>query len=54
MKVETAADRGGRSTVYRLTKQLYKHTKATVSKEGNPMTTEETQTKRFETENQLP
>ena len=43
MKVETAAERGEMSTVYRLTKQLCRHTKASVSiakdKEGNPMTT---------------
>ena len=51
MKVETDADRGEMSTAYRLTKQLYRHTKASVSivkdKEGNPLTTEETQAKRW-------
>ena len=39
------------STVYRLTKQLSRHTKASVSivkdKEGNPLSTEETQAKRW-------
>ena len=42
-KVETAAERGEMSTVYRLTKQLCRHTKASViivkDKEGNPLTT---------------
>ena len=51
MKVETAAKRGKLSTVYRLTKQLCRHTKASVSivndKEGNPLTTEEIQAKRW-------
>ena len=51
MKVETAAERGEMSTVYRLRKQLYSHTQASVSivkdKEGNPLTTEETQAKRW-------
>ena len=51
MKVETAAERGEISTVYRLTKQLCRHTKASVSivkdKEGNPLTTEKTQAKRW-------
>ena len=51
MKVETAAERGELSTVYRLIKQLCRHTKANVSivkdKEGNHMPTEETQAKRW-------
>ena len=46
IKVETAAERGEMSKFYRLTKQLCRHTKASVSivkdKEGNPMTTDET------------
>ena len=46
MNVETAAERGEISTVYRLTKQLCRHTKTSVSivkdKEGNHLTTEET------------
>ena len=51
MKVETAAERGEMSTVYRPTKQLCRHTKACESivkdKEGNPLTTEETQARRW-------
>ena len=52
MKVETAAERGDMSTVYRLTKQLCRHTHASVSivkdKEGNPLTTEDIQAKRWD------
>ena len=51
MKEETATKRGEMSTVYRLTKQLCRHTKASVSivkdKEGNPLITEEIQVKRW-------
>ena len=51
LKVEIAAERGDMSTVYRLTKQLCRHTKASVSivkdKEGNSLTTEESQAKRW-------
>ena len=51
IKLETAAERGEVSTVYRLTKQLCRHTQASVSivndKEGNPRKTEETQPKRW-------
>ena len=51
IKVETAAERGETSTFYRLTKQLCRHTQASVSmvkdKEGNPLTTKETQAKRW-------
>ena len=50
MKVETAAERGEMSTVYRLIKQLCRHTQTSVSivknKAGNPLTREETQAKR--------
>ena len=52
MKVETASERGEMSTVYRLTKQLCRNTKANVSivkdKEGNYLSTEETQAKRWD------
>ena len=48
--VETAAEIGGMSTVYRQTKQLCGHTQSSVSsvkdKEWNPLTTEETQANR--------
>ena len=50
-KVVTAAERGEMSTIYRLTKQLCRYTKTSVSsvkdKEENPLTTEETQAKRW-------
>ena len=46
MNVETAAERGEMSTVYRLAKQLCRHIQASVSivknKDRNPLTTEET------------
>ena len=51
MKVETAVERVDMSTVYRQTKQLCRHTHASVNivndKEGNLLTTEETQVKRW-------
>ena len=51
MKVETTAERGEISTVYRLTKQPCRHTQASVSiakdKEWNTVTTEETKAKRW-------
>ena len=50
-KVQTSAEKGEISTVYRLTKQLCSHTQASVSivkyKEGSPLTTEETQANRW-------
>ena len=51
MQVETSTERGVMSTVNILTKQLCRHTQASVSiandKEGNPLKTEEAQAKRW-------
>ena len=51
MKVKTAEERGEMSTIYRLTKQLCRHTKASVNivkdKEENSLTTEEILAKRW-------
>ena len=50
-KAETAAQKGELSTVYRITKQLCRHTKVAASivkdKDGNALTTEQMQAKRW-------
>ena len=50
-KWETAAQKGELSTVYRITKQLYRHTKIAASivkdKDGNALTTKQMQAKRW-------